>query len=272
VSGAEERARAAGFHLEVFKWPRDEMSDDRMDQILKARGIRGLVIAPMTSPGGEIRLDWDHYAAAAVGATMHFPRLHRVRHDAFHSIQTALEQLRAAGCRRIGLALSLESAARVTYFWEAGFVHAPDVREMPARAQLIYRPERFERDGLVRWVRRMRLDGLLIPDHRCYTWLCEAGLAIPGEIAVAALNRYGQPAELAGVDQQLGAMGAATVDLVIEQYQRGEFGIPAQPKDVLMGGVWIAGRTALPPHGTMARARTSRKSSAPRSVRRGAYK
>lgn len=244
IHGAQARAHATGFQIELFKWQRRQMSDERMDQILKARGIRGVVIAPIALPGVDLNLDWNRYAAAAVGATLRRPRLHRVRHHAFHSIQLVIEKLRSMGCRRIGLALSTQSAARVDHFWEAGFVQAQRIREDPERFRLIYQPEIFESAGLLRWLKRERPDGLVIPDHRCYTWLCEAGIKMPGDLAVAAVNRYSQPAELAGIDQQFDAIGAAAVDLVVEQLHRGEFGIPSWPKDVLMDGLWVTGRTA----------------------------
>jgi hypothetical protein len=66
---------------------------------------------------------------------------------------------------------------------------------------------------------------------------------MPADLAVATVNRYSQPVELAGIDQQFVAMGAATVDLVVEQYSHGEFGVPQHLKDVLMHGIWIPGRT-----------------------------
>jgi LacI family transcriptional regulator len=241
IHGARERAQEAGFRLELFKWQTKQMSDERMDQILKARGIRGIVIAPLPRPGDDLHLDWNHYAAAAIGATMGAPRLHRVRHHAYNSAQLAVAKLRAAGRRRIGFALATETAARVDHMWEAGFLVATTAS---GKAPLLHKSTSFNRSEFLHWYRRVRPDALIMPDNRCYTWLCEEGIAVPGEVAVAHLNRYSQPVEMSGIDQEFEVVGAATVDLVIEQCSRGEFGIPSRPKDVLMEGVWVQGRTA----------------------------
>lgn len=265
IQGAELRAQETGFQIEVFKWQRQQVSDERMDQILKARGIRGVVIAPLAQPGFDLTLDWAHYAAAAIGATLRSPQLHRVRHHAFRSIQIAVAKLQAAGFKRIGLALSAQSAARADHLWQAGFVHALKMHEDPSRFRFIYQPEVFEYKGFLRWLRQTRPDGIVIPDHYCYTWLCDAGIRIPDELAVATVNRYRQPEEMAGIDQQFDAMGAATVDLVVDQYYHGEFGVPLRPKDVLMGGDWIDGRTVPSPAERSRKSKTSRARAAARS-------
>jgi DNA-binding LacI/PurR family transcriptional regulator len=244
AQGATARARSGGFRLEIVAWQRAEMADSRLDQILKSRGIRGVVVGPLARAGETVRLDWSHYAAAATGASLAGPRLHRVRHHAYHSVQLALEQLRLAGRKRIGLVLSRQSATRVDFFWQAGFLLAPREAPYGERVDLIHEPDVVERDAFLRWVRRMQPDGLMFLEPRVYPWLREAGIAIPETIALADLNRGSEPVEMAGVDQELEAVGAAAADLVIEQLYRNETGVPARPKDVLIEGIWVPGRTA----------------------------
>ena len=245
--GAAERARQTGFQLEVFRWQRSQLSDQRLDQILKARGIRGLVIAPLRRPGLEIELDWRHYASAAIGASLRQPRLHRVRNHAFRSIQTAIQKLRERGCDRVGLALSDFTAARVENMWQAGFLVATgDYADKKRRALLHHVPD-LERSSFLAWVREARPDGLVMQDDRCFGWLRDAGFRVPGQIAVAHLNRTADDRDVAGIDQEFEFIGAATVDLVVEQCLLGEFGIPTRPKDVLLEGVWVEGATVLPP-------------------------
>jgi DNA-binding LacI/PurR family transcriptional regulator len=244
IRGARERAQQKGFSLEVVPWRRSQVSDQRLDQILKARGIRGLVIAPLQRPGLEIGLDWAHYASGAIGGSLRLPRLHRVRNNAFHSIQLAIQKLHEGGCERVGLALSDFSAARVGDMWQAGFLIATRDYTDRKRRTLLHQATDLHRISFLRWIRDARPDGLVMQDNRCFTWLRDAGLKVPEQIAVAHLNRSSEDRRIAGVDQLFECVGAATVDLVVEQCLLGEFGVPLQPKDVLLEGVWVPGPTA----------------------------
>ena len=243
IDGAAERAQQTGFRLEIFRWQQAEVSAARLDQILKARGIRGLVIAPLQRPGLELALDWDYYASATIGASMPRPRLHRVRHHAFRSIQIAIQKLRESGCQHVGLALSDLSAARVEDMWQAGFLVATDGYPERKRRLLLHRTPLLERKTFLAWVRNVQPDGLVMQDNRCFAWLREAGLSIPEQMAVAHLNRSSGERDVAGIDQEFQFVGAATIDLVVEQCLLGESGIPARPKDVLLDGVWVPGAT-----------------------------
>jgi len=246
IQGAAERAEQTGFRLEIFRWQRPEISDQRLDHILKTRGIRGLVIAPLQRPGLELEFDWSYYASAAIGASLPRPRLHRVRHHAFRSIQIAVQQLHEAGCERVGLAQSDLTAARVEDMWQAGFLLATRDYSERKRRLLLHQTATLERKTFLAWVRHARPDGLVMQDNRCFTWLREAGIRVPQQIAVAHLNRSSTEKEVAGIDQEFEFVGAATVDLVVEQCLLGEFGLPARPKDVLLEGTWVPGATVSP--------------------------
>jgi hypothetical protein len=51
----------------------------------------------------------------------------------------------------------------------------------------------------------------------------------------------------AGIDQSGERVGAAAVDLVVEQLHANEFGRPPNPKTVLIEGRWVPGKTAPGP-------------------------
>lgn len=76
--GMDERAREFGFKVEPFFMGDSGMSGSRLQQVLKARGISGMVIPPLLKPEGNINLDWSDFSAVAVGYSMSSPSLHRV--------------------------------------------------------------------------------------------------------------------------------------------------------------------------------------------------
>jgi hypothetical protein len=59
------------------------------------------------------------------------------------------------------------------------------------------------------------------------------------------LNRDPKDRGFAGIDQKSDLVGAAAVDLVVDQLHRNERGVPALQKLVLIEGVWVEGATAV---------------------------
>ncbi len=58
----------------------------------------------------------------------------------------------------------------------------------------------------------------------------------------------------AGIDQNGERVGAAAVDLVVEQLHANEFGLPQNPKTVLIEGRWVADFCRKRPKRTLAAA------------------
>lgn len=250
VDGVQARAKVRGFHLEIFRWTHEQMSDERLDRVLKARGVRGVVIAPLAQAGGGVNLDWSHFAAAAIGASMTHPKLHRVRYHAFHGAQLAVQKLQEAGCRRIGLAMAAPSSARVEQMWEGGFIVGQPHLPLQTRGKLVYLPSVLEQGPFLAWLRKAKIDGLVVGGdngRRIYEWLKESGKRVPTDVAIAFLNLMGAGlAGAAGIDQEFEALGATGFDMVVEQCYHNERGIPAKPRDVLIDGRWIDGFTVPP--------------------------
>ncbi len=74
--------------------------------------------------------------------------------------------------------------------------------------------------------------------------VCSAGIRIPDDVAFAQLSLIGTREGIAGIDQKLPLVGENAVDLVIGQLYRNEYGIPTDPKMVLLDGEWRPGASA----------------------------
>ena len=57
--GARQRAHDLGYTLEAFHFDDPSMTAKRLDGVLRARGITGLVIAPLVSLSHRLGLDWS---------------------------------------------------------------------------------------------------------------------------------------------------------------------------------------------------------------------
>ena len=91
----------------------------RLERVLHARGIRGVVFAPVPRPGTPLKQAWANHAVAALGFSLASPTLHRAVNHQIHSIRLALKSLLALGYRRIGLVISRAHDERVEHHWLA---------------------------------------------------------------------------------------------------------------------------------------------------------
>ena len=93
-------------------------------------------------------------------------------------------------------------------------------------------------------MREEQPDGLLVYKLPVKTWLAKMGLQVPTDIGVAYLYRTRREMEsTAGIDGKLQLVGAAAVDLVVSGLSTNQLGLPEQPKEVLVKGIWCDGPT-----------------------------
>lgn len=240
--GAQARAEERGFKLESFSMEQKGMTGARLSDVLRARGIGGLMIAPIPQPVSTIDLRWSWFAAAAFGYSMREPTLHRVTNHHIHSVRLALNEARNLGYGRIGLALARVNDLRVDHNWTTGLLA---YQESILRRERVppHLPEQIEPKQFLAWVKKHKPDLILGGRTEMVEWLETAGWRVPDDIGFATLEYYPEHGALAGVDQNSLTIGAAAADLVIEQLHHNERGIPEKPKVVLIEGRWQPGDT-----------------------------
>lgn len=245
--GAARRADQLGYRLEEFWIAEPGLSAKRATQILLARGIRGLVVAPLPVPRGKLDLDWRQFAAAALGYSLAEPKLHVVMNNQFRNMKQVVQKLLTLGHRRIGLAMPSANDERVDHNYLAGFWIAqqdapPDaVRVRPLLAGA------FDKKIFNAWFRRARPDGIVVATATCDTiagWLGEKGLRVPRDVSLAVASVPHRTATISGVDEDVPSIGAHAVETVVGMIHRNEFGVPARPASLLIEGVWSPGKTA----------------------------
>src|SRR3954468_14229246 len=241
--GARLCAERRGYELQEFWLHEQDMSLQRFANILLARGIRGLVIAPLPNPNGELALPWDNFAAVALGTTLVRPGLHRVANDLFHSMLIAMEECHRLGYRRIGLALRLSVNQKVQRRWLAAYLVAR--AELPGLVQLDpLLAEPICEDDFFAWIERERPEVIIESapnDGR--RWLQARGWRIPGEIGIVSLSSPGAGEEQSGIVQNAGQIGLRAVDLLVSLLEHNEYGVPRLADTLLVDGSWNPGRT-----------------------------
>ncbi len=240
-AGARERAAQMGFALEEF-WTSDPgMTDQRLEQILRVRGIVGVVLSPVTTAEAAVTLGWDwrHFAAAVIGNVTWTPELHHAGHHHFLAMRLTLLELAKLGCRRPVALIEATVHERNKHAYEAAFLaHHPQ----PAAARNLVRVvSRGDSADLGAWLQAARPDALILSHIDL--------LDLPGvkraakELGVPRVTLYWSketPRGIGGIDQCQDRVAGHAVDLVAAQLNANETGAPDLPRIMLFPGRWVA--------------------------------
>jgi len=236
--GAIARASELGYSLEMFYLPKMNVRPARLVSILKARGIQGVLLGPLTTPGPASFLStWDEIPAVALSYSLQSPRFHLVVPHQFHNSMLALRQLAQAGLRRAALLLPRQFDDRVFHTFSAAL--AWDAYAKQGGEPRIYLCDPASQKALRAWLRQVRADVLLVP----YSFMREEfivpalGKAASARWPVFTLGGYGADA-LPGVDQRIAEVGRSGVDQLVSAIHRGETGIPLHPSVTMIEGEW----------------------------------
>lgn len=238
LAGAKARADQLGCRLSEFWLDQPGMTPARLAQILRTRGITGVVFSPaMLNLTVIIQWEWEHFACAIIGNTEWQPVLHRAGHYHYRSMWLTLERLRAEGHLRPAAILSRSIHDRIHGVHHAAFqVNHPSPGLAGELTQFAL-PD--DRSNLRPWPRRLAPDALIIgwpADRRVANELKKFA---PKATRVVTLDW--RPGGIPGMDVQNEAIAAGAIDLVVAQLHRNERGIPANPTTLLMDGVWREG-------------------------------
>ncbi len=244
--GAEARAAELGVKLEHFWLGEPGMTPDRMSEILRSRGINGIIIGRLPAGQGELHLRWEYFSIVALGMTLEKPGLHRVAEDFFAGASEAMHQLLRRGYRRVGFVFSEpDDCKRVSDQWRAATVWN-QIRQSPQ--DLIpafeYKQGLDNSANFLEWLRRTKPDAVLATHGKpVMEWLRAGSLKAPRDIGLAVVNSDHHDSPWSGIYCSADRLGALAAEMVIGQMYRCETGIPSNPHQVLFCGEWVEGST-----------------------------
>ena len=243
VAGAKRRSAALGFSLTRFLVGPDGLQPPRLNAVLGARNIGGLLILPAY---WEIHLepvDWSKLAGIYLDRIIQHPALHCVSVDHYAAIWMAMEELAARGYRRPGLVLQRRQDERISHRLEGGFLsfceHAACMQPTPVLA-----PPQIDEALFIGWFRRNQPDVVLGHGRELLDLIRKAGGRVPQTVGFVSLNysMFGDR-PCAALDLQPELLGMLGTDLLVGQLLRGERGIPAVPSYTSSLARWVDGPT-----------------------------
>ena len=259
-AGASRRAFELGYDLEHFWLGEPGLSHHRLSDVLHSRGIAGVIIAAHRRPfDTPLRVDWSKFSAVTIDAFPQERTLHSVSNDRFAAMRLAMRHVKAAGYRRVGLALPAQWDASADLAWSAGFL--VEQRSVPLADQVppFIFPEAepdstktqvdllASRAAFEDWWDRFRPDALISTEAFVKPHLDAMGVSIPRDLAFADLSVQHSDGALAGVRQNRHRVGEVAIEILARQLQQNVFGIPEFPTSTLVENTWLDG-ASLPQH------------------------
>lgn len=248
VKGARGRAEQLGYRLDSF-WLYDaSIRADRLLTILMSRGIKGaLVVGLMADATFPVKLLPVAHSLPTVvtGVRTHEPTLPYVCVDHHGLALQAVENALRLGYRRPGLVLDGEIDRLVEGRFTAGYLYGQ--MQLPVRQRLrpFYETRQADRDPVVfeKWLLSQKPDVIFTLYNDVEDWLAALGREVPRDIGLIQLEWRKADSRWAGMRQHNDRTGAAAVDTLVGMVHRGESGLDAEPRAVLIAPSWQDGKT-----------------------------
>lgn len=245
LEGVRERAKQLGFNVEHFDVTRDDLRLPRVDGILHARGIRGLVVLPCTGFPDLSSLTWSRLTAVYADYFINRPQLHCVCPEHFRSMISTMQILHERGYRRPGLVIDMVLEERLHYRWEGAFQTIQSILPEMSHIPTLHF-QKLTRETFVSWFKKHSPDVVLSHVSELVTWMEECGARIPDDHGFVCLNSLRASVPCAALDHQPKEIGARAAELVVGQILHNESGPPAQPSLTSVPTRWIEGPTIRP--------------------------
>ena len=243
-AGACKRAAELGYQVEPFWVNEPGLTPKRASQVLLARGVQGLIVAPLPDKQSSIAFDLRPFSAVALGYSLKQPQLHVVMNHQARNMKHTVHQLHALGYRRIGLALPSASNTRVDQNYLSGYLIAQRETGIDLLDPLL--ADVFDARAFMAWFRHTQPDAVIVSGSRTtqiIAWLGKEGLLVPKHLGLAAASIPDAPAQVSGMDENPALIGRMAVDAVVGMIHRQERGIPEHPSSLLAEGKWSPGKT-----------------------------
>lgn len=238
--GVVRRATELGYRVEEFALARLQSNPARLIEILRARGINGILLAPLPGSLRTLNLDITGFVTVGLGLSVSAPLIRRVTADLFQVGRLAAQRCAELGYRRIGFAASADMSARLEHrmfagyrqgLWDCGLAETvPPLLTPPIPAFSTFLPA---------WSRTAKPDVVIFGtfDSSCLR-------VLPPEVGCVDLNVESPRSVTSGVYQNLSRIGAMAAEQMHMALQQNASGPLDQPQTVLHGGFWVAGTTA----------------------------
>lgn len=239
--GAKASAEKLGYSLEEFVCDKS-MTPSRLQKVLVARGINGILIPPHQIALNWGDFAWDRFSTVRFGRTVETPKVHLVTADQIANTIRAFEEVQARGYERIGF---VSGPLQRTSLFEPGYLSAQRFVPPSLRIPVFRAGEGVARHGeFAAWMKKYKPEAIISEIQDAPGLLKKAGYRIPEDIGLAATSILDGNAD-SGIYQnpeEIGRVGFLVVASLIHDNDKG---IPPIARQILVEGEWVDG-SSLP--------------------------
>jgi LacI family transcriptional regulator len=244
--GAREHAARLGYGLDVI-WRREPgMTASKFNGILRARGIRGVIITPIPDAMGHITMDFSRLASATVGYPLAKPHIHHCSGWHLQFMSLALRKIARRGYTRIGYAIFPDADRFASLSYSSRFLLYQSTIPAKQRVPLLVHPRDKRTPTMLQfrsWYEKYQPEVILCTGPLVEEWMAQLGLKAPKDVAYANLSLIDREGPVSGIFERTRKVAACAVDLVVEQIQQNDLGLPEIPKCIHIEGEWVEGKT-----------------------------
>lgn len=237
-NGACVRAQKLGFTVQEFALAERGMTPQKLQSVLRARNIQGLLLPPQSDTRFPLEIDFTDFYAVAFGYSMQPRTLHLVTNHHAQTIDLIMSKLVELGYRRPAYCIPRSSDIGNNYIWLTRALYLTP--RYPELAQLPRPPE--EKKIFLKWLRTHKPDVLVgFNDHleTIESW----GLKVPADIGYASLAVVPSNRRISGANENDFLIGETAVNILVGMINHQERGLPAVPIRTLVDSAWFEGET-----------------------------
>lgn len=239
---AQKAARFLGYEFEAVQIRPDRNSQQKLSRNLRTRGIRGLLIGPVTTwHPAELSLDWKHFACVEIGSTLEKPALHRVERGFYDDLLDTYAHLYRCGYRRVGLALPGMRLDFMRHMPEAALLYFeqnhPDMQHITP----MHEAHEWSFSAFKRWLTHQKPDVLLVYEPDVTDWLRRLKIRAPRDLGVFYLNAINR--KQSGLMPDVSLMIHEAIHLLARTVESGEYGIPQHVRSHRFRNIFNRGTT-----------------------------
>lgn len=238
--GARQRAYDLGFGFEEVVLNPKGLSAKRMRSVLEARGVRGVLIAPLPPQETIGEFPWDAFPLATVGGSLHSPLISHAMLHYTHGMERVLRELTDRGYERVAFWQNPDNEIRSERMASMVFQYFTSKQPPENRVEMVD-ADHWPVAELKKWLDKMKPDALILAYPNRVQRIQSLDLPCMRHAGFATLSWREELPEIAGLRHPMEALGAAAVDIVVAQIHRNERGIPARAKTMLVEGDWVEG-------------------------------
>ena len=233
--GARRRAEELGYHLEEIWTQEPGMTAARVMQIIRARGIQGVLFpADRSFDFSLLNPGWTEFSLVGVNDHRLGEWIDVVCPDYYRNTDVVLRRLRQLGFERIGLVLTTQFDAATS-----GLVHSCFLRHQADAATGERVPVLFAKGAgadaaaFRDWLGEHRPDAVLVRDSEFAGWVRAS------RTGTACVQLHGSCEQFdGGIEPSAQEIAAAVVDCLSDKIRRFDRGIRDSTRLHLIKGVW----------------------------------